>query len=424
MSIRPPLYLAPLLSLFAAAGERAYPVGGCVRDALLGAEPNDWDVAVTTPPEVTAQLCEDAGYRVIPTGIKHGTVTVLLPCPDGTRVPVECTTCRTESGYTDGRHPDKVSFTGRIEDDLSRRDFTINAMALDVGEDASPTESLTVLDLFGGQADLAAGLIRCVGDPLTRFSEDALRMLRAVRFAVRLGFAIEPATLSAIRTLAPTLGRISRERIEAELQKILCTSAPARGIGLLEETGLLPSVLPGGISPFGMGDLDSLPPDYSLRLACLLWGLSDEALDENIAALRLPGAIRQAVRRLVAPCHLPTEATPTAARRWRAHFGELAAGAIQLRLAHASPAPQGEDEPTPSAILSGLLALVRRSEEDAEPVAIGDLAINGHDLLALGFAPGEGLRETLTALLSLVWEDPAHNTRAYLTEEALRLKGE
>ncbi len=418
MSIRLPAYLTPLLALFAAAGERAYPVGGCVRDALRGEVPNDWDVAVTTPPAMTQRLCEDAGYRVIPTGIKHGTVTVLLPCHDGTRVPVECTTCRTEGEYTDGRHPDKVSFTGRIEDDLSRRDFTINAMALDI---PSPeTGALAVLDLFGGQADLAAGLVRCVGDPLTRFSEDALRMLRAVRFAVRLDFAIEPATLSAIRTLAPTLGRISRERIEAELHKILCGTTPARGIDLLRETGLLPSVLPGGLSPYGTAGLDTLPADYPLRLAALLWGLPQAAAESNLASLRLPGVTRKAVRRLIAPCGLPTKATLAAARRLRAQLGEHAAGVLRLHLAHLSP--DREDEASPAA-LADLLVLVCRSEADGEPVTVGELAVNGHDLLALGFAPGEALRETLAALLALVWENPARNTRAYLLEEARRLGG-
>ena len=161
-----PPYLSSLLDLFASHGEAAYPVGGCVRDTLMGIPPHDWDVAVTTPPETTQALCQAAGLRVIPTGIKHGTVSVLLPISgdladrESPYELIECTTCRTEGGYTDGRHPDAVTFTGLIEDDLSRRDFTVNAMAFTQGK-----EGLSVLDLFNGQADLQGGVIRAVGDP-------------------------------------------------------------------------------------------------------------------------------------------------------------------------------------------------------------------------------------------------------------------
>ena len=194
-----PSYLAPLLSLFASHGERAFPVGGCVRDTLMGVPPHDWDVAVTTIPNDTMAICHAAGYRTVPTGLKHGTVTILVPLSgdpadrDGPYEMIECTTCRTEGGYSDGRHPDAVSFTGRIEDDLSRRDFTVNAMAF-----MTEGDGLAVLDLFGGREDLKNGVIRAVGDPDTRFTEDALRLMRAVRFAVKLGFTIEENTYAAI----------------------------------------------------------------------------------------------------------------------------------------------------------------------------------------------------------------------------------
>ncbi len=316
-----PAYLVPLLCLFAAHGEAAYPVGGCVRDSLRGVEPHDWDIAVTTPPEETEALCRSAGYRVVPTGIAHGTLTVLAPLSadpadrTGAYAPVECTTCRTEGGYTDSRHPDRVSFTGRIEDDPSRRDFTVNAMAFVISPQNSPcrnraatvaqpcneyakiayidrntpadapagTEAAApaattpcavapaisalsapaVLDLFGGQADLTAGIIRCVGDPDTRFEEDALRILRAVRFAARLGFAIEPATAAAIVRRRDGLARISRERVADELIKILCSPAPERGVAMLYALGLLPYVLPRGASPaFGGAETPTAPAPY------------------------------------------------------------------------------------------------------------------------------------------------------------------
>ena len=163
-----PAYLAPLLSLFASHGEAAYPVGGCVRDTLMDIPPHDWDVAVTTIPHDTMAICHAAGYRTVPTGLKHGTVTVLVG-EEKPRMPIECTTCRTEGGYSDGRHPDAVAFTGRIEDDLSRRDFTVNAMAFTHAEGG-----LSVLDLFGGQDDLKSRIIRAVGDPDTRFTEDTM----------------------------------------------------------------------------------------------------------------------------------------------------------------------------------------------------------------------------------------------------------
>ena len=188
-----PAHVHTILRLFASHGEHAYPVGGCVRDTLMGIPPHDWDVAVTTPPEVTAAICEEAGFRTIPTGIRHGTITVLVPHSgtptdrDGGYDLIECTTCRTEGGYSDGRRPDGVSFTGRITDDLSRRDFTVNAMAFDCLSEGHSAEEqeLSVLDLFGGRKDLENRVIRAVGDPDTRFLEDGLRLLRAVRFAVR-----------------------------------------------------------------------------------------------------------------------------------------------------------------------------------------------------------------------------------------------
>ncbi len=412
-----PSYLTPLLALFAAHGERAYPVGGCVRDALRGVEPHDWDVAVTTPPEYTQELCEAAGYRVVPTGLRHGTVTVLAPLSGdptdrGDYAPVECTTCRTEGGYTDGRHPDAVAFTGRIEDDLSRRDFTVNAMAFML-DPTAPAAPPAVLDLFGGREDLAAGLIRCVGDPATRFSEDALRMLRAVRFAVQLGFAIHPDTADAIRTLAPTLGRISRERIRVELQKILESPTPERGMSLLAETGLLATTLPGGSVPVAPGALDALPADFSLRLAALLWGLPEADMEGNLAALRLPTVTHRAIRQLATPRLLPTAPTPADARRLRHDMGELAAAALLVRRAHATA-------PAEHAALDELATLVRASEAAGDPVTLADLAVTGRDLLAVGHPAGPVLRETLDALLAAVLDDPARNTRATLLAEAAR----
>lgn len=406
-----PSYLVPLLSLFASRGERAFPVGGCVRDTLMGVKPHDWDVAVTTVPHDTMALCHAAGYRTIPTGLKHGTVTVLVPHSgdptdrEGRYDLIECTTCRTEGGYSDGRHPDAVSFTGRIEDDLSRRDFTVNAMALTQKE-----EGLTVLDLFGGQEDLANGIIRAVGDPDTRFTEDALRLMRAVRFAVKLGFTIEENTYAAICRRAEGLARISRERISDEFQKILTSPEPERGIQLLTDAGLLPYVLPRGISPKGMGGLSSLPADFTVRMACLLWEMDYDGVQENLAGLRLSNAVRKDI--LAIACSYIRTLRPDAlcARQWRHGLGENALPALAVRAARGDAAAEE------------LAGLVKLSIAKNEPVRIAELDINGTDLIALGFKPGRLLQDILCDLLEVVWNDPAKNTREELIKEALKRK--
>ena len=406
-----PSYLTPLLALFASCGERAYPVGGCVRDTLMGIPPHDWDVAVTTHPHDTMAICHDAGYRAVPTGLKHGTVTVLVPLSgdpadrDGPYEMIECTTCRTEGGYTDGRHPDAVAFTGLIEDDLSRRDFTVNAMAF-----TQTDGELAILDLFSGQKDLKNKVIRAVGDPDTRFTEDALRLMRGVRFAVKLGFTVEENTYAAICRRAEGLSRISRERISEEFQKILTSPEPERGIQLLTDTGLLPYVLPHGISPKGIGDLSSLPADFTVRMACLLWEMDYDGVQENLAGLRLPNAVRKDI--LAIACSYIRTLRPDAlcARQWRHALGENALPALAVRAARGDTAAEE------------LAELVKLSIEKNEPVRIADLDINGTDLIALGFKPGRLLQDILCDLLEVVWNDPAKNTREELIKEALKRK--
>ena len=411
-----PAYLAPLLSLFSSRGERAFPVGGCVRDTLMGVKPHDWDVAVTTVPHDTMAICHAAGYRTIPTGLKHGTVTVLVPHSgdpadrEGRYDLIECTTCRTEGGYSDGRHPDAVSFTGRIEDDLSRRDFTVNAMAF-----MTERDGLAVLDLFGGQKDLANSVIRAVGDPDTRFTEDALRLMRAVRFAVKLGFTIEADTYAAICRRAEGLARISRERISDEFQKILTSPEPERGVQLLTDTGLMPYVLPRGISPDGMGELSALPADFTVRMACLLWGQASDKTEENLAGLRLSNAVRKDILAITRSAAMAVEATPRKAREWRHYRGDLTLPALAVRRAHTRADAE-------TAELDALTELVRISIERNEPVRIADLDINGTDLIALGFKPGRLLQDILCDLLEAVWNNPAKNTREELIKEALKRK--
>lgn len=198
-----------IIETIKAAGFDAYVVGGCVRDSILGRQPEDWDITTSARPEQVKALFA----RTIDTGLQHGTVTVMLD-KDG----FEVTTYRLDGEYEDSRHPKSVTFTPDLREDLKRRDLTINAMAYN--------EQSGLVDLFGGLEDLNAGVIRCVGDPRERFGEDALRILRAIRFSAQLGYTIEPETLSAVRQLAPALSRISAERIQAELVKLLMSPHP------------------------------------------------------------------------------------------------------------------------------------------------------------------------------------------------------
>ena len=267
-----PQSVSALCQRLRGSGHEAYPVGGCVRDLLLERVPGDWDVTTSAPPERVIELCE----HTIPTGIQHGTVTVLY---DGESI--EVTTFRRESGYTDGRHPGNVTFDAGLEEDLSRRDFTVNAMALD-GEGR-------VIDRFGGQVDLMARLIRCVGEPDLRFTEDALRMFRAVRFSAQLGFAIAEETAAAIARNAHRAERLSGERVKAELEKTLLSPCPER-VGLAVECGLLDHLFTGWPEKMEWETLRAVPAAQIKRWQafCALTGFP-------IAALPTERALRRGV---------------------------------------------------------------------------------------------------------------------------------
>ncbi len=198
-----------IINVITQAGFEAYAVGGCVRDSILGREPEDWDIATSAAPH----QIKDLFHRTIDTGIKHGTVTVMIH-----RTGYEVTTYRVDGEYLDGRHPESVRFVASLQEDLKRRDFTINAMAYN--------DSAGLVDLFGGQRDLEQGLIRCVGNAMDRFGEDALRILRAVRFSAQLGYQIHPFTRDAMKSLAPNLKKVSMERIQTEFVKLLCSPHP------------------------------------------------------------------------------------------------------------------------------------------------------------------------------------------------------
>jgi len=383
--IAPPPEVGAILERLRGAGFEAYPVGGCVRDALLGLPPGDWDIASSASPESVIALF--GAENTIPTGIRHGTVTVrrgALSC--------EVTAFRTEGGYSDHRRPDSVTFVSSLREDLGRRDFTVNAMAL--GPEGE------IIDLCGGQTDLRAGLIRCVGEPEARFREDALRILRALRFAARLGFTIEPGTAGAILRCRDLLPALSPERVREELRGIL--SAPGGEALLREYAPVFRVVLPelGEAEPAGAG-LSALPPDLCLRFAFLFRECAAEATDAALTRLRWDNASRKRVLALHRALRAPLPEKRAALLPWVRELG-WEDGETVLRL-------RGADAP---------LALLKAAAEDRLPRDVGDLALKGGDLLSLGMKPGPDVGETLEMLLGLVWAGAAENRRESLLPPA------
>ena len=430
------------LSRLRAAGYAAYLVGGCVRDALLGREPGDWDITTAALPEQTEAVF--AGERIIETGLKHGTVTVLL---EG--LPLEITTFRTEAGYSDHRHPDAVAFTPSLVEDLARRDFTINAMAW------CPEEG--TVDPFDGKADLESRLIRCVGDPYDRFNEDALRILRALRFAAQLDFSIDPATAAAAFELRQTLALVSRERIAVELTKLLCGPAVRRIV--TEYWPILAVPLPelapmAGLdqrNPYHCYDVlthsavaaEAVPPDRISRWAALLHDVGKPAaftVDERgqghfyghakpgaelargaLTRLRFDKDTIHRVSQLVElhdyPIDPPTGSPERAIRKLIGRLGEEDFFRL-LDLKRADSLAHHPDYRGRVAACDRLEALARELLAQPPCFTVKDLAVNGNDLLAMGYSKGPELGRTLNALLEAVLSGELPNEKDALLKAA------
>lgn len=383
-----------------AAGHQAVLVGGAVRDCLRGVPHADWDLATSaTPQEVLG-----AFRRTIPTGIDHGTVTVLIGHGDE-RQTVEVTTFRGEGAYTDGRRPTSVAFLRSLDDDLARRDFTINAFAWD------PFERLFV-DRFGGLEDLRRGVVRAVGDPLARFREDGLRTMRAVRFCAVLGFCLDAATEAAIPGALDVFDKVSRERVRVELFKLLTAESARLGLEPMLRTGLWPRVLPPtsiAIASASIGAVADLAQDAGLRLARLLWPHRDDpaTIGRVLDGLRLSRAERRRCDRLVRPESAalaevddPVEIRRIVARLGREHLDDV------LALIDADAATRSR---------------VRVACEHAV-LDTRLLAISARDLMDdLRLQPGPIVGELLDHLLEFVITDPAHNTHEALRTEARRV---
>lgn len=377
---------ALLLDALHGAGHAAYAVGGCVRDSLLGQAPHDWDLCTSARPEQVMALFGEE--KCIPTGLQHGTVTV----KQGGRL-YETTTFRTEGAYSDGRHPDAVCFVPDVREDLARRDFTINAMAYSAEEG--------LIDPFGGRDDLAAHLVRAVGEPERRFEEDALRILRLYRFAARFGFAIDPATGAAARALGPHLDCVSAERIQEELLKLLAAPRP----GSYLEPAVLAVVLP-ELEPEKQPErfaelcrtIDRIEPtaeNVPTRLAALLWPLGEAGARKALRKLKCSNALTDEVTALEreAPGTPGSEMQLTAKRL----LGRYELPTIQ-RLTALCSARHPEQAET----FAALRAEAERLTAENACCRVSQLAVNGRDLMAAGVRPGPGLRQVLNALLEAV----------------------
>ena len=429
MTIRMDEGAAELLDTLHRAGYAAYVVGGCVRDSLLGLTPHDWDLCTSALPQQGMELFGEE--KCIPTGLQHGTVTV----KQGGGL-YEITTFRTEGAYTDGRHPDEVHFVPDVREDLARRDFTINAMAYN--------EKEGLVDPFSGQADLQSGILRAVGVPHQRFTEDALRILRLYRFAARFGFAIDPPTAQAAQELCAHLDCVSVERIEEELAKLLSAPAPA---AYLDEK-ILGVVLP-ELSPEALAAakpvVDACPAGEQalpVRLAALLLSLGEDGTRRTLRRLRCSNAcieetavlVREArgrdgsfsedrplgwdpvaegnragdgMARIVS--EEKATVTPDFTIYARRLLGKYNLCTVQ-RLAALGTALQ----PERSADFAALSELAERLDADGVCCRVSQLAVNGRDLMAAGVPAGPGIRKVLEALLDGVIREEYPNERQAL----------
>lgn len=399
---------AALLDTLHAAGYAAYAVGGCVRDSLLGRTAHDWDLCTSALPQQVMELF--GAEQCIPTGLQHGTVTIKY----GGRL-YETTTFRTEGSYTDGRHPDAVQFVPDVREDLARRDFTINAMAYNEAEG--------LVDPFGGQKDLQNGLLRAVGEPQQRFTEDALRILRLYRFAARFGFALDAATARAARQLAPHLDCISAERIQEELAKLLIAPQPGAYLEPAVLAVVLPELTPEALTA-ATPVVDACPAgekNLPVRWAALLGALGETDTRRVLKRLRCSNACIEETAVLVRE----TAGEGVCEEKASAHPGDIHIRQLlgryglctveRLCALCAALHPQN----APDCALAAQRA--RQLEADGVCCRVSQLAVNGRDLMAAGIPAGPALRRVLEALLDGVIRAEYPNEKPALLAAAQKI---
>lgn len=440
MNIQLPEKVQQIIKTLQSHGYEAYAVGGCIRDSLLGRTPGDWDITTSALPEETKALFD----KTFDTGIEHGTITVLMG-----KEGFEVTTYRIDGKYEDSRHPSEVTFTRCLSEDLLRRDFTINAMAYN-DEDG-------IVDLFDGMADLEKKVIRCVGNAEARFGEDALRIMRAVRFSAQLGFEIEEQTQAAIRKLAFSLKNISAERIQVELIKLLTSPHPEQ-IRLAYELGITEVMLPEfdrmmetaqetphhchNVGEHTIAALQHCPSDKILRLTMLFHDMGKpekKTMDENgIAHFKGHAVVSEAiakeimhrlkfdndtlrkVTKLVYYHDLRMPATPRNVRRAMNRIGtELFPYYLNVRRADTLAQSMFRREEKLENIQE-IENIYLQIMELQQCVSLKDLAVKGGDLLAVGVERGPQIGETLNKLLELVLEEPEKNQKELLLAEVTK----
>jgi len=395
-----PQAVSELLGRLRAAGFPAYAVGGCVRDSLLGRPVHDWDITTAARPEETKEVFSD--LRILDTGLRHGTVTVLF-----NKEPYEITTYRIDGIYTDGRHPDAVAFTRLLPEDLRRRDFTVNAMAY--------AEPDGLVDLFGGREDLRRSLIRAVGDPAERFTEDALRILRAVRFAAVLHFSVEEHTFSAACDLRKHLSLVSGERICQEMNKLLCADAPAPV--LHKAAPILAAAWPLAQEKVEENAemISALPPRLPLRLAALFDGVPPAVLSTQLLSLRQSRRVAHEAAAIAESAVFLADATEGGMRSLLGRFPiALCRDACLLAGGKGLLAPE-----------EAMRRAARFDEWEAQKLCCRreDLALSGRDLIALGVPPGTTVGDCIDRLLTEVLENRLPNTREALSDYVRRILG-
>ena len=433
-----------IIDTITAAGYEAYVVGGCVRDSVLGREPQDWDITTSAKPEQVKELFS----RTVDTGLKHGTVTVILE-----RESFEVTTYRIDGEYEDSRHPKEVRFTPDLEEDLKRRDFTVNAMAYN--------DDRGLVDIFGGMEDIRTGVIRCVGSPLERFREDALRMLRAIRFSAQLGYAIDDTTREGIRELAPTLKNISAERIQTELVKLLVSPNPDY-LRTAYELGVTKVFFPEldiameteqkhphhkyNVGEHTLHSLKGVEPDKKMRLAMLLHDIGKPAsltvdakgvthfhdhpavsakmAKEFLQRLKFDNDTLHTVCKLVLYHDYGNGVEPDMriVRKAVNRIGEEAFPAL-FEVKRADVLAQSEYlQSEKLKLIDRWQQLYEEMREQKQCISLKSLAVTGSDLIEAGWKPGKELGEILNKLLDIVLEQPDCNTKEILLAEAVKYK--
>ena len=403
---------AALLDALHAAGYAAYAVGGCVRDSLLGRTAHDWDLCTSALPQQVMELF--GAEQCIPTGLQHGTVTIKY----GGQL-YETTTFRTEGSYTDGRHPDAVQFVPDVREDLARRDFTINAMAYNEAEG--------LVDPFGGQADLQNGLLRAVGEPQQRFTEDALRILRLYRFAARFGFALDAATARAARQLAPHLDCISAERIQEELAKLLAAPQPGAYLEPAVLAVVLPELIPESLTA-AKPVVDACPAgeeNLPVRWAALLGVLGETDTRRVLKRLRCSNACIEETAVLVRETAGQGVCRSFSEEKASAHPGDFhirqLLGRYGLRTVERLCALCAALHPQNAPACALAAQRARKLEADGVCCRVSQLAVNGRDLMAAGIPAGPALRRVLEALLDGVIRAEYPNEKPALLAAAQKI---